>query len=99
MDIKDIVALIFTFLMVIILQFVGRAKKRAPTPVKAKAVSPKPSKVIARGHNPAPIRSVSKAAAYHEKKVDLKKKMPLFQDKGSLKKAFIMQEVLRRPYE
>ncbi len=98
MDVKDIVALIFTFLMIIILQVVGRVKKRPP-PAKVKAVPAKPSKVIARGHTPVRIRSVSKAASYHEKKLDLKKKTGLFQDKGALKKAFIMQEVLRRPYE
>ncbi len=107
MEMKDLIGLIFTFLIIIFLQFLGRPKKR-------------PDKVVARPSQP-PIkkgktlqqkaelkmsrekinnRSVTVRSSYHEKKEVKKTRYhSLFQNKKSLRDAFVMQEIIKRPYE
>jgi hypothetical protein len=107
MEMKDLIGLIFTFLIIVFLQFLGRPKKRADK-VVAKVSQPPIKKGKTHQHKHGQnmssekinIRSVTVRSSYHEKKeVQKSRYHALFQNKKSLRDAFVMQEIIKRPYE
>lgn len=118
MEFKDIIGLVFTFIFLVALQFLGRPKKKPAAHEGKVALPPHLQKKVQRPahkeHKPAPINKVpplsasqlkyAKQISNNQAYVIGKKKQTshthrLFQDKASLKKAFIMQEIIKKPYE
>ena len=109
MEIKDILGLAFTFLFLVAFQFLGRSKK------KPSQVMREPSAPISRKKEKPPVKKaphkplstleksssfVKNVEAYTTKKRQQRSvSKSLLQDKNSLKKAFIIQQVLNKPYD
>jgi len=103
MDTKDLFALILTAVAIIFFSSASSAtkKKRAnvaknnpvPVPISQNKMGKKSSpKKIDRCSQVAPVM-------HRDSKAHQRGKGKLFSEKDSLKKGFIMQEVLKRPYE
>ena len=114
MEIKDILGLAFTFLFLIAFQFLGRSKKKpqpvltqAPQAMPRKKERVLPKKVIthvsqnrAHGMQQNSSSFIRDSAAYDIKIKQAPSALKTFlHDKKSLRKAFIMQEILQKPYD
>jgi hypothetical protein len=115
MEIKDILGLAFTFLFLVAFQFLGRSKKKpqqAPQEVEPRAVPRKKEKVppkkvashisqnrvLGRLENSSSF--IRSSAAYDIKTKQAPSPLKSFlHDKKSLRKAFIMKEILEKPYD
>lgn len=109
MEAKDIIGLIFTFLLLVLVQFLGRPKKKQGEALKRPPPSPRIEKrkekhlAGAQAQLPKPVKVHS--ALHSPKQIPVEKKTKtslvssLFSSKRSVRQAVIMQEVLRRPYE
>lgn len=115
MEAKDILGLIFTFLLLVLVQFLGRSKKRQgevhkrppPTPIAERRIEKPRNKREEKHTTLKQLQTPQKlhSAIHPPKQVQVeKKKMPslarsLFSSRHSVRQAVIMQEILRRPYE
>lgn len=102
METKDIVGLIITFLAIILFQVVGRSKKKSPPPrIQPKKVDPvvKKERKIASQSRPSWSARKDHAAYLIKPKSSASLGRSLFPNKSAIKKAFIMQEILKKPYE
>jgi hypothetical protein len=115
MEIKDILGLAFTFLFLVAFQFLGRSKKKPQTvpphaaphamPRKKEKVPPKKApahvsqnRVLGRLENTSSF--IRSSAAYDIKTKQAPSPLKSFlHDKKSLRKAFIMKEILEKPYD
>ena len=115
METKDILGLAFTFLFLVAFQFLGRSQKKpqpAPQEVKPRAVPRKKEKVppkkvpshisqnrvLGRLENSSSF--IRSSAAYDIKTKQAPSPLKSFlHDKKSLRKAFIMKEILEKPYD
>ncbi len=114
MEAKDIIGLIFTFLLLVFVQWIGRPKKKQqemrrqappPHPVEKRKEKHHPKKEVKHPPSkmalPLPpikprvlLRPLEKVKVAGPSKGKL-----LFSSKQSLRQGFIMQEILKRPYE
>ncbi|MCX6989485.1 MAG: hypothetical protein NTX49_00220 [Chlamydiae bacterium] len=115
MEIKDILGLAFTFLFLIAFQFLGRSKKKPqPVPLHEapQAIPRKKEKVLTKkvasqvsqnralGMQQKSSSFIRDSAAYDIKIKQAPSALKTFlHDKKSLRTAFIMQEILQKPYD
>ena len=110
MELKDLIGLIFTVVAVILFRSLSSGSKKQPPKVVRRDPTIMPRSDHKMGKKLSPSKIVPTAQVQPQRlaaaptlpktisgaKASSKK---LFQDKGSLKKGFIIQEILKRPYE
>jgi hypothetical protein len=115
MEIKDILGLAFTFLFLVAFQFLGRSKKKPQTvpphaaphamPRKKEKVPPKKAPAHVSQNRAHGMQQNSSSFIRDSGAYDIKTKQApsaiksFLHDKKSLRKAFIMKEILQKPYD
>lgn len=102
MEVKDLIGLIVGVLFILVFRFLQGGKKKPIPPIvepkKKIPVAKKEKKVVQESR---PAWPASKPQPVYRSKRDTPVSMAksLFANKSSLQKGFIMQEILKRPYE
>ena len=102
MEIKDLIGVIVSILFILLFRFLQDGKKKPIPPIpelkKRMPLVKKEKRVVQESR---PTWPASKPEAVYRSKRDTSTPLAksLFSNKSSLQKGFIMQEILKRPYE
>ena len=102
MEVKDLIGVIVTIFFIFLFRFVqGGKKKPIPAIPKEKKKIPivKKEKKVVQDSRPSWPASKPQPVYRSKRETSCSMAKSLFTNKSSLQKGFIMQEILKRPYE